>query len=79
MLLLSRGLLHGLSAEEWAGLPVHITVVTADAEAEEAALRAGRLFESVATLRCDGSALQATLEEAAEVSERRLRRPPTTP
>jgi len=65
VLFLTRGLLRGLSPEEWEALPPHVVVLAADSQARGEADRAGRLFLAMEDFRGGRVALERVLRAAA--------------
>lgn len=64
VLLLSRGLLKGISPAEWDALPRHVVVLATDSQARGDAEKAGRLFLTMEDFRGGRRALERVLRAA---------------
>lgn len=73
VLFLSRSLTVSATSPEWDGLPAHVAVIAADAQARGEAEKAGRLFLSMEDLRGDGPGVQRVLRAAGRYSAALLR------
>lgn len=64
VVVLSRGLLKGISAAEWDALPRHVVVLATDSQARGDAEKAGRLFLTMEDFRGGRRALERVLRAA---------------